>query len=141
MIPYYILPPSQLAGLDRVLEEAAIRYKKELGEVPVLFLDGIDLAKYDKQLCTHLITHTKIMANEGTLRIVLITNKGMIMPLLEVLSAMNRALLYEIGDVTDEKALEFLMENDIEENVARELVKYVGGRIIHLELCVVSYRY
>ena len=34
-------------------------------------------------------------------------SEGTIMPLLEVLSAMNRALLYEIGDVTDKKALEF----------------------------------
>lgn len=56
------------------------------------------------------------MANEGTLRIVLITSKGTIMPLLKVLSTMNRALLYEMGDVTDEKALELLMGNDIEEN-------------------------
>ena len=77
------------------------------------------------------------MANEGTLKIVLITSEGIIMPLLEVFSAMNRALLYEIADVMDKKALEFLMDNNIDEDVARELVKCVGGRIINLESCVV----
>ena len=75
------------------------------------------------------------MANEGTLKKVLISSEGIIMPLLEVLSAMNRALLHEIADVMDKK--EFLMDNNIDEDVARELVKCVGGRIINLESCVV----
>lgn len=92
----YVLPELQLVGLDVVLnslEEAAIHYQEEFGQVPVLFLDGVDLlAKHNKELCCRLITHAKVMANKGTLRTVLVSSEGTIMPLLEILSAMNRAL-------------------------------------------------
>lgn len=138
---YYVLPASQHASLDMVLDtlkDAAIQYQQNHGKVPVLFLDGVDLlAKYDKELCCRLITHAKVLANEGILRIVLVSSEGNIMPLLEVLSAMNRALMYEIGDVCDEKALEYLMNNDVCEDTGRKLVECIGGRIIHLESCVV----
>jgi len=66
---YYVLPELQLVGLDVVLnslEEAAIHYQEEFGQVAVLFLDGVDLlAKHDKELCCCLIMYAKVMANKG----------------------------------------------------------------------------
>ena len=121
-----------------ILKDAAIRYQQNHGKVPVLFLDGVDLlAKHDKELCCCLITHAKVMANERTLRIVLVSSEGNIMPLLEVLSAMNKALMYEIGNVCDENALQHLMDNGVSEDIGGKLVQYIGSRIIYLESCVV----
>ena len=57
------------------------------------------------------------------------------MPLLDILSAMNRAVVCEVGDVEDDQALAYLMKNDIPEDKARELISLIGGRIIHLETC------
>jgi len=119
-----------------ILKDAATRYQQNHGKVPVLFLDGVDLlAKHDKELCCHLITHAKVMANERTLRIVLVSSEGNIMPLLEVLSAMNKALMYEIGNVCDENPLQYLMDNGVSEDTGGKLVQYIGSRIIYLVLC------
>lgn len=61
------------------MKEAAIQYRKGCGKVLVLFLDGVDLlAKHNKEMCCHLITHAKVMANEGTLRIVMVSSEGTI---------------------------------------------------------------
>lgn len=76
------------------------------------------------------------MANNNKLIIVLVSSKGCIMPALETLLAANRALVYEIGDVEDDEAIKYLIDNDISEDVAKQLVRYVGRRMVHLESCV-----
>jgi len=58
----------------------------------------IDEAK-DPEACANLVIHSKILANEGLLRVVLVSSEGIIMPILHRLSAMNRGLIYEMGDV------------------------------------------
>ena len=49
------------------------------------------------------------------------------MPMLEGLSAANRAIVYEIGDVSDEKACVYLVRNSIVKEKADELVAFIGG--------------
>ena len=74
------------------------------------------------------------------------------MPELEVLSAVNRTLVYEISNIDDEKAVEYLVDNDIAEDNAKEILHYVGGEnsttrklcvraCVCLCLCVSSYVY
>ena len=135
---YFVLPESQLLGIDmviRVLEKAATKYTAEHhGKVPVLFLDGVDLlARHDKKLCDQLITLSKIMANNNTLKIVLVSSEGYIIPILKENSSKNRACLHEIDDVDEEKAVTYLMKNGISKDTAEKCFKCVGGRIIHLE--------
>jgi len=36
-----------------------------------------------------------------------------------------------------EQALEYLMKNNVSEDMGRELVQSIGGRIVFLETCVV----
>ena len=75
-------------------------------KIPVLFLDDVDvLAKHDPSLFTTLITLAKVLANKNELKIVLISSEGTVMSLLEDLSATNRAIIYEVGDVEDEGVL------------------------------------
>ena len=45
--------------------------------------------------------------------------------------------MYKIGDVCDEKTLQYLTNNDVSEDTGRKLVECIGGRIIYLESCVV----
>lgn len=136
---YHVLPKSQLAGVDMilsVLEKMCVKYKMQNGTVPVLFLDGMDLVaiKHDPILCKHIVTHAKL--NMKVLKIVIISSDGTIMPLLGDLSAMNRAVIYEVGDITDVEAMNYLTKNQIAKDVARQLVSLIGSRIVHLESCV-----
>ena len=80
-----------------MLSRCAATYTKSKGKVPVLFIDGVDiLAKRHPELCCAFITATKILANGNTIKLVLVSTEGGIMPFLKELSAINRAL---VGDV------------------------------------------
>ena len=90
---YILLPEDQEKGLVnvlQVLEKEALRYIKEKNEVPVLVVDGIDiLAKHNEKLCNLLITIAKILANKNHIKMILVSSKGAIVPLIEHMSAMN----------------------------------------------------
>ena len=108
---YHVLPKCQLDGIDYtigVLENAAMRYTKKYGEVPVLFVDGVDiLTKRDAKLCHTLLTRVKILANGNKLKVVLVSSEGTIISLLKKLSAANRARVYEISDMEEQQATRY----------------------------------
>ena len=135
---YHVLPDDQYAGfalVEETLSVAATVYTKEYNRVPVMFIDGVDLlAKRYPELCVSLITVAKILANDSTIKIVLVSSEGSIMPLLEKMSAKNRSVVYEIGDLQD--AVLYLMKNLMSEDKAKEVVKCIGGRLVYLESTV-----
>lgn len=49
------------------------------------------------------------------------------MPLPEMLSAANQALVYKVEDIDDEKAEICLIENGIDEDTPKKLVNLIGG--------------
>ena len=136
---YYVLPGSQVNGIGLVLEvlaKAASRFKTEFGKIPVLLIDGVDLlAKHDEELCLQLITLSKILANTYQLKVVLVSSEGL-MPMLESISATNRGIMYEIGDIKDEDAIYYLMKRGIGEDEAKKLVTFIGGRLVYLQTSV-----
>ena len=115
---YYELPCSQLLALDFVLDKfkgAAIRYQGKNGNIPSVFIDGIDvLAKANPDVFLRLVTHAKILANEMIARVIFVSGEGSTMPLLRSTSAVNRSTeLIEIGDIPDDQAIQFLMKKGI----------------------------
>lgn len=85
----------------------------------MLFIDGVDiLAKHDEKLCEVLITLAKILANGNILKLVLVSREGTIMPYLGKLSAVNRAKIYEVGYITKQDAIAFILQKGIPQNVA-----------------------
>lgn len=141
---YHVLPESQPEGINTIAElliKVAKRYKQYYGKIPILVIDGVDLlAKNEPEACASLVIQSKILANEGLLKVVLVSSEGTIMPILDRLSAMNRGLIYEVGDVSYEKAHNYLTLNGIPKDVATELVKSIGGRLVHLESSIVLMR-
>ena len=137
---YYMLPGSQVNGIGlvlEVLEKAASQFKVEFGRIPVLIIDGVDLlAKHDEELCLQLITLSKILANTNQLKVILVSSEGSIVPMLEGISATNRGIMYEIGDIKDEDAIYYLMKRGIGEDKAKKLVKFIGGRLVYLQTSV-----
>lgn len=101
--------------LDFVLDKfkrAAIRYQGKNGDIPSVFIDGIDvLAKANPDAFLRLVTHAKILANEMTARVIFVSSEGSIRPILNLTSAMNRSTkIIEIGDIPDNQAVQFLMK-------------------------------
>ena len=134
---YHVLPKCQLDGFDQVntvLENSAAKHTKKYRKVQVLFINGVDtLAKCNEKMCCALITWAKVLANSNKLKIVLVSSKGTVMPLLTLLSTVNKAMVYEIGDIEKEKAIQYLMKMGIMKDGANEVVNCVGGRLVYLQ--------
>ena len=121
---YVELPQCELKALKTVfdiLEDVSVKYKKKMGQVPVLVIDGVDLlAKHNEELCCQLITNAKIFANRKTLNVVLVSSEGSVVPLLNKLSATNRSVICEIGDIGTVDAHAFLMQNGVDATLAKK---------------------
>ena len=137
---YVQLPECEFKALNEVFEilkNASIKYKKNMGRIPVLVIDGIDvLAKHNEELCCQLITTAKILANRKMINIILVSSEGSVILLLNKLSAINRSVICEVADIGDDKAREFLMRHGFDVTLAKKIVDCVGGRMIYLESCV-----
>ena len=114
---YHVLPECQPDGFDQantVLENSAAKYSKKYIKVPVLFVNRVaTLAKRNDKMCCTLITRAKVLANGNKLKIVLVSGEGMVIPLLKLLSTVNRAIVYEIGYIEREKVTQYLMKMGI----------------------------
>ena len=143
---YHKIPQDPYHALNYVMstiQKSAIMFKETYGYVPTLFIDGTDLlAKNNKELTKHLISHAKILSNEKTLRIVLISSEGSVVPLLGDFSHMNRSTkVMEIGDISDEHAIKYLNKYIVSEELCAKLVAYIGGRFAYLVKCIGLYEF
>ena len=77
--------PSDESGLQYVhagLEKQAIKYKAKYNRTPVLIIDGVHLvAKKNRYMFVDLVDRAKYLANARTLKIVLVSSEGIVMPL------------------------------------------------------------
>ena len=102
----------RLSVILNVLKEASKMFQAKYKKMPVLFIDGIDvLAKKDEELVTSLLSHAKYLANQGLLKVVLISSEGSLLPIIRRFSGANRApKIFEITDIDDSRATEYLIE-------------------------------
>ena len=143
---YHVLPedtdfPS--LGVSYVLDAIADTgrsFKIQHGSTPVLVLDGVDLiAKSNPDAFVMLIDRAKFLANEGSLRIVLVSSEGTVMPLLAKTSSSSRkGRVIEIVDITDREAETFLSAV-VPKDIAKGITALVGGRFVHLVAAVSLY--
>jgi len=136
-IMYYSLPTNQKQALDFIIETlkpAALKFHAKYGTTPTMFIDGADLlAKYNKELFIELLIQAKALANEGMLTIVLVSSEGSVIPIVQKLSGVSRCnKFFEITDVKDEDAVDYLIKRGFSEKLSNMFVQYTGGRCIHL---------
>ena len=74
------------------------------------------------------ITLSKILANTIQLKVVLVSSEGSIVPMLEGVSATNRCIMYEIGDIKDKD--DYLMKRGIGEDETKKLVTFIKARLV-----------
>ena len=134
---YWSLEDNQADAFDTimgVLQQQASKYRSTTGRIPILFIDGADLlAKYDKNLFVRVLIQAKILANNGDLTIVFVSSEGAVAPVIQETSVVTRCnKFFEIGDVDDDIAINYLVQKGFPEKLSRKFVDYAGGRCIYL---------
>lgn len=96
--------------------------------MPSLIIDGSDiLAKWKPEAFTMLVEKAKASANEGTLRIVLVSSEGHIMPLVDGTSSRSRVEnIVEVLDISREEGMKYLESGRVPSRVASEMISYAG---------------
>ena len=145
-VHYHHLPQGTHEGVKLVMDTlrvAAVKYKEQTGRVPVLFLDRADiLAKRDEAVFAELLVCAKVLANDNTLSIVFVSSDGSVLPLMKDSSENNRSnKIEEVLDISDEKALNYLIQGGVLERVAKKIVEMVGGRFAYLRRSTRLVRY
>ena len=143
-ISHHQLPGDPWASVDYIFEiliRASKMYKLKHHQMPVMFIDGCDaLAKGNATGFERLVYLAKVLINDKTLRVVFISSEGSIIPEIQKSSAINRcSTIQEIGDMTDEEALEYVCCCDVPVSVARGIVKMLGGRFVYLNSAIMNY--
>ena len=134
---YHILPWNKTDGIEKVLkvlEHSAIEYKEKHGEIPVLFIDGIDkLVKHDEELLATLVRYTNELMNNKTIKIVLVSSENTIVPYIMKTGYSMRALIYEVDDIGEDETTLYLMQNGFSQDEAKKLFGCMGGRLEYLQ--------
>ena len=123
------------------LETAANKYKSEHGRTPTLFLDGMDiLAKWNAYLFKQLVYEAKVLANADILTVVFVSSEGLILPLVQKMSEVSRcSRIIDVGDISDEKAINYLKNNGLPRELGEKIVQFTGGRFAYLVKCAIQY--
>jgi len=67
------------------------------------------------------------MANAGNLRIVFISSEGSILPIVQKLTSISRcSKIFEIIDVSNEAAVDYLTKNELSRELSNKLIDYLG---------------
>ena len=118
------------------LVDAAAKFKAKHGRPMVLIIDSADrLAKQCPAFLELLQDFAKKRADEGNLRIVFISSDGSALPLMMARSSWSRAKKppFEIGEIPDDQAVEYLMKKGIREDEAKLAVaNLTGGLFVSL---------
>jgi hypothetical protein len=126
--------------LRRALKAAAASFRARYARPAVLVIDAADLvAKKDPAFFRDLQDFAKGCADAGSLRVVFVSSEGAALPLMRASSAWSRALPpYEVPDIDDALAIDYLVERGMSRAAAEEAVHTVTGGRFSLLLHVAS---
>ena len=144
-VRFYTLPDDLLSGLAYVLDvlaERAAAFYKENGKYVTLFIDGVDLlAKRNPKAFIQLVDQAKHCAVSQTLRIVLVSSEGHVMPLLDKTSSTTRMeKVIEILDISWNNSVYYMTQHGIPINVTECVYMLAGGRFVHLDNSIDIYK-
>jgi hypothetical protein len=134
-------PQATWATLRALLHAAAAAFHAKHGRPAVLVIDAADyVAKQERDFFLRLQDFAKVCADAGSLRIVFVSSEGVALPLMQSSSAWSRVRMppYEVQDVEDELAVEYLVNCGISPSVAAEAVHTIAGGRFSLLLSVAS---
>ncbi|KJE93777.1 hypothetical protein CAOG_08790 [Capsaspora owczarzaki ATCC 30864] len=120
--------------LSLILRDVAQQFKTKHGHPATLVIDAVDeIAQQGPALLHAIQDFAKAAADEQLLNVVLVTCDGSNLPELKASSAMTRARIAEVSDITDEQAVDFLLHRGVNEDAAKRAVAEIaGGRFVLL---------
>jgi len=124
-------PLASYRPVRQALLNTATAYKKKHNRPIVLVIDAADrIAKDNPKFFGILQDFAKDCADQGLLRVVFVSSEGVALPLLQSSSAWSRSLRpIEVGEITDNQAVAYLVKRGVDENNAQDAVKNItGGR-------------
>jgi hypothetical protein len=124
-------PSATWARASVVIQEAAIKFLHKHNRPAVLIIDGAELlAKKNPAFLEQLQLFAKQSTDEGCLRMVFVSSDGSVLEQLQSRSAWSRACKpFEVCDISDKAAVEFLTRKGVEQEKAEEAVRDItGGR-------------
>jgi hypothetical protein len=126
------------------IKVAAMMFRKKYGRPAILIIDSAErIAKKNPEFLAELQDFAKDRTDEGNLRVVFVSSDGSVLQQLKSRSAWSRAFKppYEVGDIFDKDAVDFLKGKGVEENQAIEAVMNItGGRFELLNDYVAAYK-
>ena len=106
-------------------------------------IDGVDLlAKDYKQVFLKVVDRAKFLSNSRTLKVILVSSEGSVMPLIQKSSSRSRmAKIVEVVDIPNKEAIRYL-SSTVPKELAEEIVNVsaCGGRFIHLSSAMLEHR-
>jgi len=125
-------PSATWARASVVIQGAAIKFLHKHNRPAVLIIDSAErLAKKNPAFLANLQDFAKDRTDEGSLRVVFVSSDGSVLEQFLRRSAKSRMwkLLFEVGDISDKEAVEFLKRKGVEQEKAEEAVRDItGGR-------------
>jgi len=129
--------PNELELVLDAIHYASKIYKRKHGRPAVLVIDNMTkLAKEDIPAFRRLIEFAKYEADEGNLVVDFVASEGYTIHQLRRMSESSRLNdIIEIGDLSQDDAVQFLLQQGIEKDV-NDIVYITGGRINLLQQAV-----
>ena len=125
-------PSATWARASVVIRGAAIKFRRKHKRPAVLIIDGAELfAQENPAFLQQLQLFAKQRTDEGCLRVVFVSSDGSVLEQFQSRSAKSRMRKppFEVGDVSDKEAVEFLKGEGVAEKQAEEAVRDItGGR-------------
>jgi hypothetical protein len=114
------------------IRQAAIKFRRKHKRPAVLIIDSAELlAQKNPAFLEQLQDFSKDRTDEGCLRMVFVSSDGSVLEQFQSRSAKSRMRKppFEVGDVSDKEAVEFLKGEGVAEKQAEEAVRDItGGR-------------
>ena len=125
-------PSATWVRASLAIRGAAIKFYDKHKRPAVLIIDGVELfAEKNPEFLANLQDFAKDRTDEGSLRMVFVSSDGSVLEQLKRRSAKSRMrkLPFEVGDISDKEAVEFLKRKGVEQEQAEEAVRDItGGR-------------
>ena len=136
-------PSATWARASAVIREAANKFLNKHNRPAVLIIDGVErLAQENPEFLAMLQAFAKLGTDKGCLRVVFVSSDGSVLEQFQSRSTKSWMLdqHFEIGDISDKAAVEFLKGQGVEQEKAEEAVRDItGGRFTLLRKFVESW--
>ena len=131
-------PMATWRQMMKSIADTAMRYKAKFGKSITLVIDAVDIiAEHDHVHGTLILQSLQEFGErqaETGVHVVFVAGDGLALRLMKKNPEFSRASVFEIGDISDDEAVSFLVLHNVSKDIATRAVgSYTGGRLKKIE--------